>query len=111
MRHGVRNTLRWSIRLGSRFSMDHRSSLVVRLVIHQVPPIRARTTYPGATTAGSHAGTSVKTLGIGNATAVNRTMTAIPTRLIVTMKLVRISWIRTRRRTGLSSILPSSSDP
>src|SRR3954451_2726300 len=73
--------------------------------------IRARAMYAGHTTHVTQNGASLNTLGTGNATVTNSSAAPMPTRLAAKMNTVRITWMRTRRRSWLSEDLPSSQDP
>ena len=58
-----------------------------------------------------HPGASSKMLGSGMATVTNSAATAIPIRFAAMTRVVRMNWIRIRRRFWLSETCPSSREP
>ena len=58
-----------------------------------------------------HAGASSKMLGSGMATVTNRAATAMPIRFATMTAVVKMSWMRIRRRRWLSETRPSNKEP
>ncbi|RFZ29052.1 hypothetical protein DSM44344_01321 [Mycobacterium marinum] len=111
IRDGTRKVSRLSARLGGRPSIYQRRARTVLEVIQKLPTTNAVTSYPAPTPKVSHLGASVMTLGSGMATNTSSNATPIATRFAAMMDEVSMSWMRTRRRCGVSVNCPSSREP
>src|ERR1700757_1353840 len=74
-RHGARNVLTWSSRVGGLSSIAQRSAPTIRVVTQKMPTSSASAMYAGPTTHVSNHGASVKMLGTGNATVTSNSAT------------------------------------
>src|SRR5262245_56690094 len=67
-RHGAKNVLRWSSRVGGRSSMAQRTLWITRRVAQNTPMTTAATTYIGTAMNVIHRTDGSNTLGVGKAT-------------------------------------------
>ena len=101
----------WSSAVGGRSSTAQRTLFITLRVAQNTPTTNAVARYTGTTMNEIQATSGANTLGIGNATVITSVATPIPIRFATTTKVVRMIWIRTRRRRWLSETRPRIHDP